>query len=613
MLALLLLSLLAHAEVLRHALIVGANDGGPGLDPLRYAEDDADRIAEVLIELGGFPSDQVTVLHAPSPAALGAALAHQSITAGTVEEDLFFFYYSGHADQKGLRLGEDRLSFTELRRLVRDVPADVRVGVLDACRSGEITRIKGLEIAAPFASEDALEAEGEAWLTATTGEEAAQESDRLQGSFFTHYLLSGLRGAADQDDGVVSLGEAYAYAYDRTVAHTGGTVAGTQHPAYDFRLQGKGDLPLTDVRRASATLILPGEMAGVLTVLAEPTGAPVAEIAKKAGNPSSVALQPGTYLLRLRRDGVIDEARVGLNAGSKLTVRDFGAAPVELASAKGGLSDEDWATEEIAAPARPESDDPISTAARQSQQVLTSLGSLAVQSHESLDGLDLRHSPVVAGLASGVLPGTGQVYNGQWVKGGAFLLGFAATAGGAFGLSALNGATEAGLALGPPPTRALAAMVWGWSIADASWNVHRREGFRPREGVAVSYAGRWAPGDAPAGSGFAADWILEPGFSVGLDRVGTARDDAGNGWGSLGARLMFAAEGDRLRPGAFVSSAVVLDATGGSPVRAVTGAGGNLRWYATPRYFLETDLRAELEEKVVRPVGGLGLGVHFGG
>ena len=126
--------------------------------------------------------------------------------------------------------------------------SEVRLGILDACQSGEITRTKGMVIGVPFAEvTEVRQAEGEAWLTAASADEAAQESDKIRGSFFTHYLLSALRGAADQGDGVVTLGEAYAYAYDRTVSRTGATTGGTQHPTYDYRITGRGDLPLTDV------------------------------------------------------------------------------------------------------------------------------------------------------------------------------------------------------------------------------------------------------------------------------------------------------------------------------------------------------------------------------
>lgn len=325
----------------RHALVIGANTGPTALEPLRYAEDDARRMADVLTELGGFPADQVTVLYGPDAAEVSAAISQHAAIARAEPDDLFVFYYSGHADGHGLRLGEETLPYTQLRRAVRDMPSDVRVGILDACRSGEITRIKGLEISTPFAVDRGMASEGEAWLTATTADESAQESDVLKGSFFTHALVSGLRGAADRDDGVVSLDEAYAYAYDRTVARSSASSNGTQHPAYDFRLQGRGDLPLTEVRRAEARLVLPEAMAGQLEILRSPDNALMAEVSKAKGTSLTLGLPAGRYTLRLRDGKAVQEARVGLTSGSTLTVRGFEPAELALATRKGEAPDDD--------------------------------------------------------------------------------------------------------------------------------------------------------------------------------------------------------------------------------------------------------------------------------
>jgi antitoxin component YwqK of YwqJK toxin-antitoxin module len=337
--AALALALSAPANAaLRHAVVVGSNRGSAGLEPLAYAEDDAGRFADVLVELGGFDPQQVTVLRGADRKAIENAIgAHAALAAGD-PDDFFVFYYSGHADQTGLRIGSDVLSFTDLRADIRAMPSEVRLGILDACRSGEITRSKGMVLGDPFADvTDVHQAEGEAWLTAASADEAAQESDKIRGSFFTHYLLSALRGAADQGDGVVTLGEAYAYAYDRTVSRTGATTGGTQHPTYDYRITGRGDLPLTDVSQASARIVLPDDMQGVVTVLRLPDRTPLAEVAKTRGAPVRVAVPPGSYAIVLRDGKASAEATIGLTAGSERVVSGlhFDAVPMELASAKG--------------------------------------------------------------------------------------------------------------------------------------------------------------------------------------------------------------------------------------------------------------------------------------
>ena len=53
------------------------------------------------------------------------------------------FYYSGHADEKGLRLGNEIYAWKELRKRIDALNADVKIAVIDACGSGAITRLKG--------------------------------------------------------------------------------------------------------------------------------------------------------------------------------------------------------------------------------------------------------------------------------------------------------------------------------------------------------------------------------------------------------------------------------------------------------------------------------------
>lgn len=70
----------------------------------------------------------------------------------------------------------------------------------------------------------------------SSADEAAQESDRIGGSFFTHALVSGMRGAADASgDGKITLTEAYRFAFEETLQRTAQTQFGSQHPAYEIR------------------------------------------------------------------------------------------------------------------------------------------------------------------------------------------------------------------------------------------------------------------------------------------------------------------------------------------------------------------------------------------
>lgn len=595
----LLLVSAAAAAVLRHAVVVGANDGGGSLEPLRYAELDAQRFAEVMVDLGGFDPANITVLYAPSRDELEATLhVHAGISAAA-GEDLFVFYYSGHADARGLRLGSDVYGFDTLKADLRAVPADVRLGVLDACRSGAITRLKGASVVAPFLAESELPAEGEAWMTATSADEEAQESDQLRGSFFTHYLLSGLRGAADTGDGEVSLDEAYRYAFDRVVDHTGGTEAGTQHPNFDYRLKGEGDLALTAVATGRAALAFPAEIGGMISVLRMPDRTPVAEVAKRVGATTTLALSPGSYLLRWRPDGSREfrEALVGLNDGARLTVTRWGSPNVEVATVKG-----------VAGVAQ----DAVGLAQR------------AVAPHrqwaaEALNRPDLRHSALIAGGTSVLLPGAGQMYNGQWAKGAGYLTATTALLG--TSLVALRpeaAGSFRGSITGPDVLTLAGAALYGASIADAAWNAQRRESERPRQGWSLATAAGWRFAGSPTDpwvAGLTVEYTPAGPFALAIERVGWTSPELGTGAVGAGGRgsVLFL-QTERLRPAAFVSMGLRYRYPFGEPgqLSPAVGAGASLRWYVTPRYFVELESRAETEGGAPAMQYGGGLGVALG-
>jgi len=238
----------ATAETHRLALIASQNHGGEGTVPLRYADADAWKLREVLVELGGFDRARVRFLPDVSRNQLIAALVESGRQAATLQangEDkvLLLVFYSGHADREGLRLGRSTVSYEELEHLVESSGARVRLQIIDACHAGQATRIKGASPVPSFVVEmdPELASEGRVIITSSAADEVSQESDDIGGSYFTHFVVSGLRGAADHDGDLrISLDELYRYLYQETLFHTSGTRAGPQHPSYEYDLRGQG-------------------------------------------------------------------------------------------------------------------------------------------------------------------------------------------------------------------------------------------------------------------------------------------------------------------------------------------------------------------------------------
>jgi hypothetical protein len=237
---------------------------------------------------------------------------------------VLIFYYSGHAKDGALRLGNTRIPLESLKRRMATAPADVKLGIFDACRSGALTRIKGARRAPAFEVEsDATRAaKGLVLLTSSAANEESQESDQIGGSYFSHHLASALLGDADKSgDGRVSLAEAYAYAYDRTVADTAESAAGPQHPTFSFDLAGNGDLVLTDVALRKEGLLVPATAPSGQYFLVDTKGFVVAELSKSQGIERRVALATGRYRVKRRLPDKLRVGEVTISDG-KLTTLD---------------------------------------------------------------------------------------------------------------------------------------------------------------------------------------------------------------------------------------------------------------------------------------------------
>ena len=331
--SLLFLASVAQAEegLQRIALVAGTNDGGSDRVALRYAETDAQSMAAVLHDLGGVSRDNIVLLLGPTKADLerGFEQLNAKVRAAGARTEVII-YYSGHSDEDGLLLGEQDYSYSDLRAQIAAMPADVRIAVLDSCASGALVRTKGGVHLPAFLLDESIDVRGTAILTSSAADEAAQEADRIKSSYFTHYLVSGLRGAADvTGDGRVTLNEAYRYAFDETLARTETGGHGAQHPSYDINLSGTGDLVMTDVKEASAVLVVPESVEGRVFVR-DPNGKLVAEVYSPGGRMIELGLEEGHYDVVIERDTrTLMTGSVDLAKGSRLALSYDGMAKAD--------------------------------------------------------------------------------------------------------------------------------------------------------------------------------------------------------------------------------------------------------------------------------------------
>ncbi|MBA3456197.1 MAG: caspase family protein [Deltaproteobacteria bacterium] len=314
----------------RYALVIGSNPGWSQDRPLRYADNDAERVRDVLVALGGFPADRVNLMRDPSTADVRGALRRLADVArdSTGEDTLVFVYYSGHADNKHLHLRGDPMSHKELQDTLRSLPATIKLGVVDACKSGSVTR-KGASQTDEFVVDVVHpKLSGMVLLSSSGADELSQESRALQGSVFTHHLVSGLRGAADEDnDQQVSITEAYHYAYSRTRAATS-TSSVQQRPAFRYELSGQGELMLTKLKtNKNVAMIVPKGPAQKYVVLDAHEWRLIAETTSEKARDITLALAPGTYRVKRVHEDRLEVASLVVAAGgrsdlSKLTYTD---------------------------------------------------------------------------------------------------------------------------------------------------------------------------------------------------------------------------------------------------------------------------------------------------
>ncbi|MBD2597076.1 SUMF1/EgtB/PvdO family nonheme iron enzyme [Nostoc spongiaeforme FACHB-130] len=211
------------------ALLIGISEyQEPTLAPLPKAVEDVEAMRRVLEnpEMGGF--DDVTVLKNPKRQELEREI--YNLYANRQKDDLVLLYFSGHGvtvengdfyfstweTQKNQNklLPFTSVAATSVHRWMNESKSKRRVVILDCCFSGAFAKGLTAKDIGTIALQQQLGGEGTAILTASTSTQYAFESDELDLSIYTQYLVEGIeKGAADKDgDGLIAVDELHDYA-----------------------------------------------------------------------------------------------------------------------------------------------------------------------------------------------------------------------------------------------------------------------------------------------------------------------------------------------------------------------------------------------------------------
>ena len=217
------------AAMKKYALVVGISEyADPEITDLSFAARDAEEVGTCLVEACGF--DEVRTLASGGdrePDHVNVVDALHNLAPRLLPEDLFLFYFAGHGieTKTGAHLltANSRIRMPELAAVSKDVLSSClsriecadRVLILDACRNdprkgmGDADNLLTSSFSRDIMALAETSVEGVLPTTAVLfscrlGERAYEWPDVEHGAF-THYLLEGLRGAAMDDDGRITV------------------------------------------------------------------------------------------------------------------------------------------------------------------------------------------------------------------------------------------------------------------------------------------------------------------------------------------------------------------------------------------------------------------------
>lgn len=254
----------------RWAVVIGISDyayGGKHFPDLKYADRDAKAFFEFLRSplSGGFSEDHIMYLTNKQATVENVRHALFEFLAQAGKDDLVVIFFSGHGmpqprtenffmlcyDTRPGRLASTAFPMWDIDTALRRFVKAKRVVVLaDACHAGVISSDAGAKGKRPnpvhqYLHQLALAEPGRLVFTASEARELSFESEKYGGGHgvFTHFLLKGLKGDADEDkNGLVTAGEIVEYVRARVIKATNGK----QHPNPSGQFDRK--LPLAVVK-----------------------------------------------------------------------------------------------------------------------------------------------------------------------------------------------------------------------------------------------------------------------------------------------------------------------------------------------------------------------------
>jgi len=259
----------------KFALIIGIGDfKDPQIGKLQFAAKDAEDLARVLQDprYGRFKPDNVTLLTNAKATRANILNALQDLFYKVQEDDLVFIYVSSHGSQKQTDHGlmgigyivthdanlkdifVNALDYENFSKQASILKARRKVVFLDTCFSGQASvGSKGLSIEGvgvdPTTARLFLSGEGTYVITSSKDNERSFESESLENSYFTYFLIEALKKGSEPP----TIKEIFSYLTQKVPEAVAREKRSFQHPQM-VPGDGPGDVRIGVIPRSQAVM-----------------------------------------------------------------------------------------------------------------------------------------------------------------------------------------------------------------------------------------------------------------------------------------------------------------------------------------------------------------------
>lgn len=193
---------------------------------LPYAKADAEAVRNYLVNIGGFPKENIRLMTEGDVSLSEMRLALKDWLRKRVDEDsLVMVYFSGHGvpeknapyllpfDGNPNASKSTAYAVSELKQDINDLPTKRVIIALDACYSGQGRSVVPKGVRGVLFAEDDNTPTDAVMLSASKSDQTSWDYEEKAHGLFTYFMLKGMRGKdVDKDaDGFVDVDELFGY------------------------------------------------------------------------------------------------------------------------------------------------------------------------------------------------------------------------------------------------------------------------------------------------------------------------------------------------------------------------------------------------------------------